>query len=83
MLRVIFLRAIEAEGKLQQQFKYIVGIEMLLVAQVLTEESLRFKLGQGTQAAYDAIRRQMLIAGFATTITFTILCFRCIIHLYV
>ena len=42
--------------------QYIVGVEMLLAAQGLTmTESLLpgFVLGQGTQAAYDEIRRQI------------------------
>ena len=42
--------------------QYIVGVEMLLAAQGLTmTESLLpgFTLGQGTQAAYDEIRRQI------------------------
>lgn len=42
--------------------RYIIGVEMLLAAQALTmtEEMLPgFKLGQGTQAAYDEIRRQI------------------------
>ncbi|MFL9925720.1 aromatic amino acid ammonia-lyase [Herbaspirillum lusitanum] len=42
--------------------QYIVGVEMLLAAQALTmtEELLKeFKLGEGTQSAYDEIRRQI------------------------
>ncbi|CAN5261145.1 histidine ammonia-lyase [soil metagenome] len=42
--------------------QYIVGVELLLAAQALTmtEEFLKgFVLGQGTQAAYDEIRRQI------------------------
>ena len=42
--------------------QYIVGVEMLLAAQALsmTEELLPgFVLGQGTQAAYDEVRRQI------------------------
>ncbi len=42
--------------------QYIVGVEMLLAAQALTmtESCLReFVLGQGTQAAYDEVRRQI------------------------
>jgi histidine ammonia-lyase len=42
--------------------QYIVGVEMLLAAQALTmTESLLpgFVLGQGTQSAYDEIRRQI------------------------
>ncbi|TFW00447.1 aromatic amino acid lyase [Oxalobacteraceae bacterium OM1] len=42
--------------------QYIVGIEMLFAAQALTmtEELLpAFKLGEGTQAAYDEIRRRI------------------------
>ncbi len=42
--------------------QYIVGVEMLLAAQALTmTESLLpgFVLGQGTQAAYDEVRRQI------------------------
>jgi histidine ammonia-lyase len=42
--------------------QYIVGVEMLLAAQALTmSEPLLpgFVLGRGTQAAYDAIRRQI------------------------
>jgi len=45
-----------------QNTQYIVGVEMLLAAQALTmtEELLKdFKLGQGTQAAYEEIRRQI------------------------
>jgi histidine ammonia-lyase len=45
-----------------QNTQYIVGVEMLLAAQALTmTESLLpgFKLGEGTQAAYDEIRRQV------------------------
>ncbi len=42
--------------------QYIVGVELLLAAQALTmtAESLRdFRLGVGTQAAYDEVRRQI------------------------
>ena len=42
--------------------QYIVGVEMLLAAQglTMTEEQLSgFVLGQGTQAAYEEIRRQI------------------------
>jgi histidine ammonia-lyase len=42
--------------------QYIVGVEMLLAAQglTMTEELLPgFVLGQGTQAAYDEVRRQI------------------------
>jgi len=42
--------------------RYIIGVEMLLAAQALTmtEPDLPgFALGQGTQAAYDEIRRQI------------------------
>jgi histidine ammonia-lyase len=42
--------------------RYIVGVEMLLAAQALTltEDLLPgFKLGVGTQAAYEEIRRQL------------------------
>ncbi|WP_420106863.1 HAL/PAL/TAL family ammonia-lyase [Herbaspirillum huttiense] len=45
-----------------QNTQYIVGVEMLLAAQALTmtEDLLKdFKLGQGTQAAYEEIRRQI------------------------
>ncbi|EIJ45597.1 histidine ammonia-lyase [Herbaspirillum sp. GW103] len=45
-----------------QNTQYIVGVEMLLAAQALTmtEELLKgFQLGQGTQAAYAEIRRQI------------------------
>ena len=45
-----------------QNTQYIVGVEMLLAAQALTmtEELLKdFMLGQGTQAAYEEIRRQI------------------------
>ncbi|CAN7428071.1 aromatic amino acid ammonia-lyase [Pseudoduganella sp. LjRoot289] len=42
--------------------QYIIGVEMLLAAQALTmtEDLLPgFKLGEGTQAAYDEIRKQI------------------------
>jgi histidine ammonia-lyase len=42
--------------------QYIVGVEMLLAAQALsmTEQALAgFRLGSGTQAAYDEVRRQI------------------------
>ncbi|MEB0012700.1 aromatic amino acid lyase, partial [Glaciimonas sp. Cout2] len=42
--------------------QYIIGVEMLLAAQALTmTETLLpdFVLGQGTQAAYEEIRRQI------------------------
>jgi len=42
--------------------QYIIGVEMLLAAQALTmtEDLLPgFVLGQGTQAAYDEIRKQI------------------------
>ncbi|WP_431477276.1 HAL/PAL/TAL family ammonia-lyase [Massilia eburnea] len=45
-----------------QNTQYIVGVEMLLAAQALTmtEHLLPgFKLGEGTQAAYDEIRKQI------------------------
>ncbi|WP_374582084.1 histidine ammonia-lyase [Pseudoduganella sp.] len=45
-----------------QNTQYIVGVEMLLAAQALTmTEGLLpgFKLGEGTQAAYDEIRKQI------------------------
>jgi histidine ammonia-lyase len=45
-----------------QNTQYIVGVEMLLAAQALTmtEHLLPgFRLGEGTQAAYDEIRRQI------------------------
>jgi len=45
-----------------QNTQYIVGVEMLLAAQALTmtEHLLPgFQLGEGTQAAYDEIRRQI------------------------
>ncbi|SFU93403.1 HAL/PAL/TAL family ammonia-lyase [Pseudoduganella namucuonensis] len=45
-----------------QNTQYIVGVEMLLAAQALTmtEDLLPgFKLGEGTQAAYDEIRKQI------------------------
>ncbi|MCE3261671.1 MAG: histidine ammonia-lyase [Pseudoduganella sp.] len=45
-----------------QNTQYIVGVEMLLAAQALTmtEHLLPgFKLGEGTQAAYDEIRNQI------------------------
>jgi histidine ammonia-lyase len=45
-----------------QNTQYIVGVEMLLAAQALTmtEDLLKeFQLGQGTQAAYAEIRRQI------------------------
>ncbi|WP_157201640.1 histidine ammonia-lyase [Massilia sp. Root418] len=45
-----------------QNTQYIIGVEMLLAAQALTmtEDLLPgFKLGEGTQAAYDEIRKQI------------------------
>jgi histidine ammonia-lyase len=42
--------------------RYIIGVEMLLAAQglTMTEPLLKdFKLGEGTQAAYDAIRQRI------------------------
>ena len=45
-----------------QNTQYIIGVEMLLAAQALTmTEGLLpgFKLGEGTQAAYDEIRKQI------------------------
>jgi histidine ammonia-lyase len=45
-----------------QNTQYIIGVEMLLAAQALTmtEDLLPgFQLGEGTQAAYDEIRKQI------------------------